>query len=167
MKERDGPMQKAGKSLGMAHRAKLLRVLYLDKYGIEQERPDLELGLRYVYIANFPGHERENTYCPNCNGMVIARFGYDIHSWNLDNENRCKACGYMIPIVGGLTRTPPEERYVPVVFPPMDLSYVCEGPEFSFFKALMSARVNSLTPSSPNWARIRLKPPSHCRIQLW
>jgi len=88
MKERDGPMQKAGKSLGMAHRAKLLRVLYLDKYGIEQERPDLESGLRYVYIANFPGHERENTYCPNCNGMVIARFGYDIHSWNLDNRWR-------------------------------------------------------------------------------
>ena len=33
----------------------------------------------------------------------------------------------MIPIVGGLTQTPPEERYVPVVFPPMDLGIVCEG----------------------------------------
>jgi pyruvate formate lyase activating enzyme len=87
----------------------------------------LESGLGYVYIANLPGNERENTYCPNCNGMVIGRFGYDIHSWNLDNENRCKACGYVIPIVGGLTQTPPEERYAPVVFPPMDLSYVCEG----------------------------------------
>ena len=86
-----------------------------------------ESGLRYVYIANFPGHERENTYCPNCNGMVIARFGYEIQVWNLDNENRCKSCGYVIPTVGGLTRTPPEERYVPVVFPPMDLGYVCEG----------------------------------------
>ena len=41
MKEPDGPMQKAGKSLGMAHRTKLLRVLYLDKYGIELEHPEL------------------------------------------------------------------------------------------------------------------------------
>ena len=63
----------------------------------------LESGLRYVYIANLPGHERENTYCPNCKRIVIARFGYDIQAWNLDNQNRCNACGYKIPIVGGLT----------------------------------------------------------------
>jgi len=87
----------------------------------------LESGLRYVYIANFPGHKRENTYCPNCNGIVIARFAYGIHRWNLDNENRCKACDYKIPIIGCLTQTPPEDRYAPVIFPPMDLLYVCEG----------------------------------------
>ena len=80
-----------------------------------------------MYIANFPGHERENTYCPNCKRIVITRFGYDIQVWNLDNENRCNACGYRIPIVGSLTQTPPEERYAPVIFPPMDLLYVCEG----------------------------------------
>jgi pyruvate formate lyase activating enzyme len=86
-----------------------------------------ETGLRYVYIANFPGHERENTRCPSCGKTVIGRFGYDVQTWNLDNENGCKACGHRIPIVGGFTETPPEERYVPVVFPPMDLLYVCEG----------------------------------------
>ena len=84
-------------------------------------------GLRYVYIANFPGHERENTYCPNCGKMVIGRFGYGVQTWNLDSENRCKSCGQRIPIVGGLTETPPEERYAPVVFPPMDMLYICEG----------------------------------------
>lgn len=84
-------------------------------------------GLRYVYIANLPGHERENTHCPNCKRIVIARFGYDIQAWNLDNQNRCNACGHKIPIVGGRTLTPPEERYAPLIFPPMNLGYVCEG----------------------------------------
>jgi len=87
----------------------------------------MEAGLRYVYIANFPGHERENTYCPNCNTTVITRFGYDIRAWNLDEENRCKSCGCKIAIKGKLTWTPPEERYAPVIFPPMDMLYVCEG----------------------------------------
>jgi pyruvate formate lyase activating enzyme len=86
-----------------------------------------EAGLRYVYIANFPGHERENTFCPNCGKVLIGRFGYDVHTWNLDNENRCKGCGHRIPIVGELTHTPAEERYAPVVFPPMDMLYVCEA----------------------------------------
>lgn len=39
--EPDGLGQKIRKALGMAHRTKLLRVLYLDKYGIELERPEL------------------------------------------------------------------------------------------------------------------------------
>jgi len=86
-----------------------------------------EAGLTYVYIANFPGHERENTYCPNCGKIVIGRFGYDVHAWNLDSGNRCRVCGYRIAIVGSLTETPPEGRYMPVVFPPMDVLYVCEG----------------------------------------
>jgi pyruvate formate lyase activating enzyme len=86
-----------------------------------------EAGLRYVYVANFPGHERENSYCPNCGKIVIARFGYGVDAWNLDDQNKCKDCGCQIPVVGGLTQTPPEERYVPIVFPPMDMLYVCEG----------------------------------------
>jgi pyruvate formate lyase activating enzyme len=86
-----------------------------------------EAGLRYAYMANFPGHRRENTYCPKCGETVIARFGYGISRWDLDKQNRCKTCGYRIPIVGGLTETPAEERYAPVIFPPMDMLYVCEG----------------------------------------
>ena len=86
-----------------------------------------EAGLRYVYVANYPGHEHENTFCPNCGKIVIRRYAYDVQDWNLDRQNRCSACRYPILMVGGLTQTPPEERYAPVVFPPMDMLYVCEG----------------------------------------
>lgn len=86
-----------------------------------------EAGLRYVYVANFPGHELESTFCPNCGKILVRRFGYDVQAWNLDKANRCNACGYPIPIVGTLTETPLEERYAPVIFPPMDMLYVCEG----------------------------------------
>jgi hypothetical protein len=39
--EPDGPGQGIRRALGMAHRTKLLRVMYLDKYGIELEHPEL------------------------------------------------------------------------------------------------------------------------------
>jgi pyruvate formate lyase activating enzyme len=84
-------------------------------------------GLRYVYVANFPGHRLESTYCPCCGTTVISRFGYGIQVWHLDEQSRCRSCGNSIPIVGTFTETPPEERYAPVIFPPMDMLYVCEG----------------------------------------
>jgi pyruvate formate lyase activating enzyme len=86
-----------------------------------------DAGLRYVYVANFPGNDHESTYCPRCKEIVIARFGYEIRTWRLDQKNRCLSCGQRIPMIGGPIYTPPEERYAPVIFPPMDMLYVCEG----------------------------------------
>jgi len=51
----------------------------------------LKEGLNYVYIGNVPGHEGENTYCPNCKNIVIRRIGYSILEVNL-NKNKCKFC---------------------------------------------------------------------------
>lgn len=56
----------------------------------------LNLGLKYVYIGNVPGHQAENTYCHNCNKLLVKRFGYTI----LENEiqkGKCKFCGQQIP----------------------------------------------------------------------
>ncbi|MEM5801942.1 MAG: AmmeMemoRadiSam system radical SAM enzyme [Candidatus Aenigmatarchaeota archaeon] len=39
------------------------------------------LGLKYVYIGNVPGHEAENTYCPNCKRILIRRFGYRVENY--------------------------------------------------------------------------------------
>ena len=61
-----------------------------------------EAGLNYVYIGNVPGHPSENTYCPNCNEMVIKRYSFEITRWNLTKDMRCPVCGHDIPIVGKL-----------------------------------------------------------------
>ena len=56
----------------------------------------LKEGIYYVYIGNVPGHEGCNTYCHNCNKILIERRGYHISQFNLRN-GRCKFCGTPIP----------------------------------------------------------------------
>ena len=72
-------------------------------------------GLRYVYIGNVPGHPWEHTYCPGCGAIAIRRFGFDIRSWNLDEKNRCTACGYQLPIVGSLIKSAREDGFASVI----------------------------------------------------
>ncbi|HHS12159.1 MAG TPA: AmmeMemoRadiSam system radical SAM enzyme [bacterium] len=52
----------------------------------------LDAGLHYVYIGNVPGHEGENTYCPQCHKMLIQRLGYRIIKNHIQN-GRCLHCG--------------------------------------------------------------------------
>jgi pyruvate formate lyase activating enzyme len=59
-----------------------------------------EEGLRFAYLGNVPGHSLENTYCPECNNIVVKRYGFNILSWNLDSDNCCNQCKYAIPIKG-------------------------------------------------------------------
>lgn len=54
-------------------------------------------GLKYVYIGNLPGGERENTYCPACGQLAIRRFGYEIE--RLDNRGRCLYCDKSLDIL--------------------------------------------------------------------
>lgn len=61
-----------------------------------------DAGLNYVYIGNVPGHTCENTYCPNCNEMLIKRYSFEITKWNLTKDMRCPVCGHEIPIKGKL-----------------------------------------------------------------
>lgn len=50
-----------------------------------------ENGLRYVYEGNVPGEGGENTYCPNCKGLLISRAGYNILE-NRIKEAHCLKC---------------------------------------------------------------------------
>lgn len=49
------------------------------------------IGLDYVYIGNVPGLKEENTYCPSCGKLIIARKGYRITGIYLKN-GECKFC---------------------------------------------------------------------------
>jgi pyruvate formate lyase activating enzyme len=52
-------------------------------------------GLHYPYVGNVPGHPGDNTYCPHCGKVVIARKGFFIEAINL-KDGRCAACGQTI-----------------------------------------------------------------------
>lgn len=49
-------------------------------------------GLRYVYIGNMPGLDKQDTYCPNCDAMVINRSGFASTKPHILN-GRCEYCG--------------------------------------------------------------------------
>ena len=72
-------------------------------------------GLNYAYLGNVPGHPLEHTYCSECKKVVVERMGFDILSWHLDDQNCCKHCGNEIPIIGRLSNSINEDRFVPVL----------------------------------------------------
>ncbi len=74
-----------------------------------------EVGLRYVYLGNVPGHPLENTYCPECGAIAVGRHGFGITSWNLDGMNRCRSCSYRLPIYGKLGKNFRSSRFLPVI----------------------------------------------------
>ncbi|MFP3223075.1 MAG: AmmeMemoRadiSam system radical SAM enzyme [Nitrososphaeria archaeon] len=80
----------------------------------EHYRVAKEEGLNYVYLGNVPGHPYENTYCPKCGNVVIKRYGFDVLEYNLDDDNRCKFCGYKLPIMGKFKNEPMEKRFFPL-----------------------------------------------------
>jgi pyruvate formate lyase activating enzyme len=47
-------------------------------------------GLKYVYLGNMPGDQKENTYCPKCGELAIRRLGYYIE--RLDDNGLCTNC---------------------------------------------------------------------------
>jgi pyruvate formate lyase activating enzyme len=48
-------------------------------------------GLEYVYIGNIRSREGQNTYCPDCKGLLIERSGYTILQYRL-SDGKCPDC---------------------------------------------------------------------------
>jgi pyruvate formate lyase activating enzyme len=55
-----------------------------------------EAGLAYVYVGNVPGHRLENTCCPDCQALLIRRWGLNVTSYRLDH-GRCPRCERPVP----------------------------------------------------------------------
>ncbi len=58
-----------------------------------------EVGLRYVYVGNVPGHDTESTRCPGCGTVVIERYAYQTRVRAL-REGKCIRCGTAVAGVG-------------------------------------------------------------------
>jgi pyruvate formate lyase activating enzyme len=56
-------------------------------------------GLRYVYAGNLPGQvaDLEDTRCPQCREVVVARTGYRVRGYSVTPEGGCPSCGLSIP----------------------------------------------------------------------
>lgn len=59
----------------------------------------LETGLRYVYSGNVPHENAENTYCYNCDELLIERYGFNVARNNVE-DSRCPSCKVKIDGVG-------------------------------------------------------------------
>lgn len=57
-------------------------------------------GMRFVYVGNVPGHPNENTYCPECGSLLIARGFFEVQEYNISPDKTCPKCGEKIPIIG-------------------------------------------------------------------
>ncbi len=56
-----------------------------------------KVGLKYIYIGNVPNHKLENTFCPECNNMVIERLGYQVV--RRDDNGTCPNCQTKLSII--------------------------------------------------------------------
>ncbi len=75
-----------------------LKNLYLTPVSTLEKAKEVaeSAGLKYVYIGNVPGHPAENTFCPDCQNVLIQRIGYSIKQNNIIG-GKCKFCGRPIP----------------------------------------------------------------------
>ncbi len=55
-----------------------------------------EVGIKYVYIGNVPGHEGNSTYCPRCEKRLVRRIHFSILDNRIKN-GKCSFCGEDIP----------------------------------------------------------------------
>jgi pyruvate formate lyase activating enzyme len=55
--------------------------------------------LDYVYVGNLFGSVGEDTVCPSCGKVVVARRGFAVSRVSV-KEGRCEHCGAEIAIVG-------------------------------------------------------------------
>jgi len=58
-----------------------------------------DAGLRYVYAGNLPGRvgSLEDTVCPKCHTVLVARQGYRLREYALTPAGSCPTCGLAVP----------------------------------------------------------------------
>ncbi len=69
-----------------------------------------EAGLHYVYQGNMPAGERENTYCPSCDALLIRRRGFTVIENRMCGTS-CPHCSAQIP--GVWEQSPPHQSNGP------------------------------------------------------
>lgn len=64
-----------------------------------------DAGIRYVYVGNVPGHDKESTYCYNCGHKLMHRVGFSVLKSELQKTTsgyKCPECGKKILVIGNV-----------------------------------------------------------------
>lgn len=61
-------------------------------------------GILFPYIGNVPGHPYENTYCPECQALLIRRDGWRLKDYRLTEDQGCPSCHFRTPMTGRYVR---------------------------------------------------------------
>jgi pyruvate formate lyase activating enzyme len=69
----------------------------------------LEEGLRFVYLANLPGHRGGSTYCSSCGELLVERSGFNVVR-NALQDGACGRCRQRLPGLD-LAALPAEDHY--------------------------------------------------------
>ncbi|MBA7498538.1 GTP 3',8-cyclase [subsurface metagenome] len=54
----------------------------------------MRAGINYVYVGNIRHKKGGNTYCPNCNHLIIGRSGYRFTKIDITDTKHCPKCQY-------------------------------------------------------------------------
>ena len=57
-----------------------------------------DAGLRYVFTGNTHDPAGQSTYCHGCGEVLIGRDWYELSTWNLTPDGRCRSCD--LPCIG-------------------------------------------------------------------
>jgi pyruvate formate lyase activating enzyme len=52
-----------------------------------------DIGFKFVYLGNLPGHNCENTFCPKCGELLIKRSGSAVVEIKINTSVSCPNCG--------------------------------------------------------------------------
>jgi len=66
---------------------------------VQARKIGIAAGLKYVYTGNIPGKGGEDTLCPGCGKIVLARRGYLIEH-NQIQKGKCRFCSTHIDGIG-------------------------------------------------------------------
>ena len=66
------------------------------------------IGLKYVYVGNINHEKGANTYCPNCNHLILGRSGYRFTKIDITDSKLCPNCQYDLKndIIGEIDKNP-------------------------------------------------------------
>jgi len=67
-----------------------------------------DTGLLFPYIGNINHKQGSNTYCPNCNHLLLNREGYSFRKIDINVDKKCPKCGYDLrnDIIGEINKSP-------------------------------------------------------------